>query len=93
VILTAAALVLWQSRQTGRSAVVKEVIARMDSNAGAVGLLGTPITVQSGVSGDIKHDETGWKEARLTVPVRGPKGEAMVHVIGEQAQAHGVHDI
>jgi YD repeat-containing protein len=82
VILTAAALVLWQSRQTGRSAVVNELIARMDSNAGIVGLLGTPITAKSGVSGDIKHDETGWKEVRLTVPVRGPKGEALVHVIG-----------
>jgi YD repeat-containing protein len=82
VILTAAAFLLWQSRQTGRSAVVNELIARMNSNVGAIALLGTPITARPGVSGEIKHDETGWKEALLTVPVRGPKGDATVQAIG-----------
>jgi YD repeat-containing protein len=82
MILTSTALVFWQSRQTGRSAVVNELIARMNSNAGVVGLLGSPITAKPGVSGEIKHDETGWKEVRLTVPVSGPKGEATVRVIG-----------
>ncbi len=82
VILSAAAFVLWQSRQTGRSAVVNELIARMNTSAAVAGLLGTPVTGEPGVSGEIKHDETGWKEVRLSVPVRGPKGEATVHVIG-----------
>lgn len=81
-ILAATALVQRQSRQTERSAVVNELIARMHTNPGVVGLLGIPITAERGVSGEIKHDETGWKEVRLTVPISGPKGEATVRVIG-----------
>jgi hypothetical protein len=35
-----------------------------------------------GLEGTIKQDDTGWKESRLTVPVRGPNGEATIHAVG-----------
>jgi YD repeat-containing protein len=82
VILTAAVLMVRQARHTARSAVVKDVISRLNANAEVAGMLGTPITAKPGVSGEIKNDETGWKEVRLELPVRGPKGEAKVWVIG-----------
>jgi YD repeat-containing protein len=75
-------LVSWRSRQTERLDVVRAAIARMSGNADMVQFLGTPITAEAEVLGDIRHDETGWREARLMIPVRGPKGEAQVHVIG-----------
>jgi YD repeat-containing protein len=37
------------------------------------------------VNGGVSHDETGWNEVHLTLLVRGPHGEAKVHVIGGQA--------
>src|SRR6202166_2348021 len=82
VILTAAVLMVWQARHTARSAGVKDVISRLNADAEVAGMLGTPITAKPGVSGEIKNDETGWKEVRLDLPVRGPKGEAKVWVIG-----------
>jgi len=79
--LLGAALVWYRSRQTERMSVVNAAIVRMSSNPDVVGFLGTPITAQSGIEGEVKHDETGWKEARLTIPVHGPRGDAQVKVI------------
>jgi len=47
-----------------------------------VQFLGKPLKIASSVDGDITHDETGWKEARLTIPTQGPKGDAIAYVIG-----------
>jgi len=82
LILGMGTLVLRRWRQTERSSVVSAAVARMSDNADVVRVIGTPITAESAVVGSIRHDETGWKEARLTIPVRGPKGEAQVNVIG-----------
>jgi YD repeat-containing protein len=41
-----------------------------------------PITIGPGLQGEIKQDETGWKEVRLTIPVRGPNGDGTAHVVG-----------
>jgi Cytochrome oxidase complex assembly protein 1 len=73
---------LQRLRETERAAVAKDAVARMSSNAEVVRLLGTPITIEPGLQGEIKHDETGWKEVHLTIPVHGPKGNAMANVIG-----------
>jgi YD repeat-containing protein len=81
VLLGAGALILRQWRQTERASIVSTAIYRMSSNADVVGLMGTPIKAEPGIAGDIRQDETGWKEARLLIPVRGPHGTAQVHVI------------
>jgi YD repeat-containing protein len=71
-----------RSRQTQRAAIADEAVARMTTNAEIVRLLGMPITIASGLSGETKQDETGWSEAHLTIPVRGPNGNGVAHVVG-----------
>jgi YD repeat-containing protein len=76
---------LRRRQETERATAVKMVLAKMQSNADVARLLGTPVRVEPGVSGDVSHDETGWKEAHLTLLVRGPQDEAKVKVVGGQA--------
>jgi YD repeat-containing protein len=71
-----------RSRQTERAALAGEAVARMCTNADVVRLIGKPMTIRPGLQGEIKQDETGWKEAHLTIPVRGPNGDATAHVVG-----------
>ena len=71
-----------QWRQTQREAVAKEVVIRMSANAEVVRLLGQSITLEPGLEGTVKQDETGWKESQLKIPVRGSNGEATIHIIG-----------
>jgi YD repeat-containing protein len=80
-----AGVVGYKSRQTQRTAVANDAVARMTNNADVVKLLGKPITIKPGLQGEIKQDETGWKEAHLTIPVHGPNGDAIAHVIGGRA--------
>ena len=80
-LLGAGALGFWQWRQTERTSVIKAAIARMSANADVVWLIGTPITAQPEIKGDVRHDETGWKEARLIFPARGSKGQAQVQIV------------
>jgi hypothetical protein len=71
-----------RSRQTLRAAVAKDAVERMGTNAEVIRLVGMPITVGAGLQGGIKQDETGWTEAHLIIPVRGPNGDAVAHVVG-----------
>jgi YD repeat-containing protein len=79
-------VVVWvsvqRSRRTERAALAGELVARMGTNPEVVRLIGKPITIEPGLQGEIKQDETGWKEAHLTIPVRGPNGDAKAHVVG-----------
>ncbi len=65
---------------TKRNAAVNVSVARLNGNAAVVGLLGKPIKAQFGVQGQVRQDETGWQEARLTIPVHGPQGVGVVRV-------------
>jgi hypothetical protein len=82
LVATGIGIAFQQWRQTQRGAVANEVVGRMSANPEVVQLLGQPITLRPGLEGTVKQDETGWKESNLKIPVRGPNGEAMVHVIG-----------
>jgi hypothetical protein len=48
-----------------------------------------PITIEPGLQREIKQEETGWKEAHLTIPVQGPNGDATAHVVGGRAAVTG----
>jgi hypothetical protein len=37
----------------------------MGTNAEVVRLIGKPITIEPGLQGEIKQDETGWKQAQF----------------------------
>lgn len=82
LVATAIEIVFYISRTTERSSAANEALARMSANETVVQFLGKPLKIASSVDGDIRHDETGWKEARLTIPTQGPNGDAIAYVIG-----------
>jgi hypothetical protein len=65
---------------TRKSAVANEALAKLNANASVVQLLGKPIRMESGIQGEVKQDETGWQEARLTIPVHGTTADGMARV-------------
>ena len=67
-------------QQTRRSAAAADAIDHMSANPDVIGLIGKPIAIEPGLQGEVKEDETGWQEARLTIPVHGPQGKAIVRV-------------
>ncbi len=80
-LLGIGSLGFWQWRDTERTSVIKAAITRMNANPDVARLVGTPVTAQPRIEGDVRHDETGWKEARLVFPARGPKGQAQVQIV------------
>ena len=82
IICTGIALAVYRSHQTARSAAVAEAVHRLNLNADLSKILGKPITAASPIGGELRTDETGWTEARLTIPVRGPSAEGIARVIG-----------
>ncbi len=75
------AITTYYMRQTARSTLVSEAVRRLNENSDAVQILDSPITASNNISGEVKEDETGWREARLVIPVHGPKGEASARVV------------
>jgi YD repeat-containing protein len=71
-----------RSRQTDRAAVAQEALARIGTDANVIRLVGKPITIGPGLQGEIKRDETGWQEVNLTMPIRGPNGDATAQLVG-----------
>ena len=76
---------IYHRQETERASVINLALAKMQGNGDVIHMLGMPMTLESGVYGHVSHDETGWKEADLTMRVRGPKDEARVHLIGGNA--------
>src|SRR5207245_7227776 len=66
---------------TERASLMRAAVDRMNADPAVVQLLGKPIKAESRVEGEVRHDETGWREARLMIPIRGPKGKAVARVI------------
>lgn len=82
LVATAVEIYFYVSRTTQRSAAANDALARMNASTVLAQLLGKPIKVKSGLKGEVHEDETGWKEARLTIPVEGSNGEAVAYVVG-----------
>ena len=76
------AIHIQRSRLTQRAAAANDAVTRMSANGDIVRLLGKPITIEPGLQGEFRQDETGWKEVQLTIPVRGSNGDAVAHVVG-----------
>jgi YD repeat-containing protein len=62
------------------SSVVREAVSRINDNPRVAAALGHPVRPGSSVSGNMTHDETGWTEAFLWIPLSGPKGEGTLYV-------------
>jgi YD repeat-containing protein len=82
LVATAVEIYFYISRTTERATAANQALAKMNANSVVMQFLGSPIKIKSGVSGEVRQDETGWKEARLTIPVHGPNGEAVAYVVG-----------
>lgn len=61
------------------SSVVREAVSRINDNPRVAAALGHPVRPGSSVSGNMTHDETGWTEAFLWIPLSGPKGEGTLY--------------
>lgn len=57
-------------RDTERQQVVQQALRQVQSSAEVTSYMGMPITAHGEIVGRVKEDETGWQEARLTLPVR-----------------------
>jgi YD repeat-containing protein len=85
VLASALAIAYYARRDTERQQIARQALQQAQANPNVVGLLGTPITVRGDIGGQVKEDETGWQEARLTVPILGPRAEGVLNVIGGRA--------
>jgi YD repeat-containing protein len=84
LLLVAAGLFVFSigSRTTARREVARAAIEQIRSNAEVERYLGLPLVVRGDIEGQVKEDETGWQEARLTIPVHGAKGDGALKVVG-----------
>jgi YD repeat-containing protein len=82
LICAVLAVAYYTHRNTERQAAATDALKQVESNAQARELLGTPITIQGRVTGEVKQDETGWRELHLTIPVRGPKATGVLQITG-----------
>ena len=85
VLISVLAIAYYVRRDTERKQIAQQALQQARSNPDVMRLLGTPITVRGDIGGQVKEDETGWQEARLTVPVLGPRAEGVLNVIGGRA--------
>src|SRR5262245_27609581 len=68
----------WLPQRT--SSLAREAMTRVATNPLVTDALGQPVRAGSSVLGNVSHDETGWTEAFLSIPVSGPKAEGTLYV-------------
>ena len=78
--------VTWYTRSPIRTSLAQGMIARARHDSRVQAALGTPIHVGLLASGGITTDETGWSEAKLSIPLNGPKHSAMLRVIAGRGE-------
>jgi YD repeat-containing protein len=67
---------------TERQQAAQQALQQLEASPEVTRHLGSPIAVAGELAGQVKEDETGWQEVRLTIPVRGPRAEGTVQVVG-----------
>src|SRR5262245_926351 len=60
--------------------LVREVLARARDHPGVLRAIGEPVRLRGLVTGEVRADETGWREFLIRVPVGGPRGAAALSV-------------
>jgi len=68
----------WRPLRT--SSVEREALTRVTDDPRVTAALGHPVRVRGSVSGSTTHDETGWTEAFLSIPLSGPKAAGTLYV-------------
>lgn len=64
-----------------RSSVAQIALEKARHDPRVAKLLGEPIRAGWLASGSVRQDETGWGEARMEIPIRGPNGSASLRAI------------
>jgi YD repeat-containing protein len=64
-----------------RSSLAHEAVQRAKANAQVKGALGEPIREGRLAGGTIHSDETGWSEAKLSIPLQGSRRKGTLKVI------------
>src|SRR5437870_2338891 len=82
VVISGLVIAYHMHRSTERQQVAQDAVKQLQASADVTRHLGTPVTVRGEITGQVKEDETGWQEARLTVPVRGPTAEGTLKLVG-----------
>ena len=75
-------VVLWYTRSPIRSSLAQEMIARAEQDSRVQDALGSPVRTGLLASGGIVIDETGWSEAKLSIPLKGSHASGTLRVIG-----------
>jgi YD repeat-containing protein len=82
VALAATLVFQFVTSRTDRLGAANEALRRANQSRAATSILGAPLVRSGNITGDVKHDETGWTEADLTIDIRGPRGDGQLHVAG-----------
>jgi YD repeat-containing protein len=85
VAASALALAYFWQRTTDRQEAARQALEQLQASADVTRYLGTPVTLQ-GVTGQVKADETGWQEVRLSMAIRGPRSEGLAEVVGGRSK-------
>lgn len=68
-----------------------DAMEKVKANPDVIGILGEPIE-QNGMTGGSFHTSNGYKTAEVTIPIKGPNGEATIRVEGEGVEDNWSYD-
>jgi YD repeat-containing protein len=82
IVAATAAVGYYKYRQTERQGAAQQAVKQLQSDAYVTQVLGSPLSIEGKVTGQVKHDETGWQEVKSNFTVRGPKGRGTAQIVG-----------
>jgi YD repeat-containing protein len=82
IIAAVTAVSYYVHRHTEQLGAAEEALKQIQSDPYLTQLLGSPLSIQGKITGQVRQDETGWQEVKSTFAIRGPKGYATVQISG-----------
>lgn len=82
LVAAVTAIAYYVHRETERQGAAQQALKYIQTDSYMTQLLGTPLSIQGKITGQVKQDETGWQEVKSTFTVRGPKGSGAVQISG-----------
>ena len=76
-----------------RSSLAQDALRQAVSNAKVRAALGQPIRAGLLARGTIHQDETGWGEAKLNIPLRGPKNTATLRITAGKGSGPWIYSV
>jgi YD repeat-containing protein len=76
----------YYTRSPIRSSLAQDALARARQDSRVRMALGSPIRSGLLATGGIESDETGWSEAKLSIPLRGPKASGTLQIVAGRGE-------